>query len=125
MANTPSGSKRNWESRYDADYQNKRPRDVGPKDWREVHLTSPKGSRNLNGSGSGGRGMDRRDYWRRDDYRKGGSGRDRRDDYDRDRDHRSRQDSSRRRSPYSNRDRRSPHISNGHPKEDSEKEEGE
>ena len=138
MTNTPSGSnKRPLEgsSRYDAEYQNKRPRERErdePKDWREVHLRSPRSAgKQPSGSKREEGGADRRDYGRRDaDYRRAadsGRGRDRRDDRDRDRDrdYHSRRDSSRKRSPHSARDHRSPALSNGHLKDDSEKEEGE
>src|ERR1700736_5602034 len=112
MTNTPSGSnKRPLEgsTRYEAEYQNKRPRERErdePKDWREVHLRSPRGVVNQpSGSRREEGGSDKRDYVRRDvDHRRApdqGRGRDRRDDRDRDRDYYSRRDSSRKRSPHS------------------------
>src|SRR5882762_2818934 len=135
MTNIPSGSsKRPLEggSRYEDEYQNKRPRERErdePKDWREVHLRSPRGAGKQPSGGSGRRddgAADKRDYGRRDiDYRRAsdhGRGRDRRDDRDRDRDYHSRRDGSRKRSPHSARDHRSrsPAMSNGHSKDDSE-----
>lgn len=125
MANTSSeSSKRAWEGN-GYDEPNKRPRErerEEHKDWREVHLNSPRG-------GAKRESADRRDQGRQDmDHRRGiDNVRDRRDDRDRDRDrdYRSRRHDSRRRSPHPSRDHRSPATSTVHSKEGSEKEDGE
>ena len=132
MTNVPSGSKRPWDGAPDKDVH-KRPREDS-RDWRDVHLRSPRGKPH----------SDRRDYPQRSrDYerrrsrdlsRDGG----RRDDKERDRDRERRHDRERARDSYSRRDeprrddrrrhgspRRQPEGSGPARHEDSEKEEGE
>jgi serine/threonine-protein kinase PRP4 len=137
MTNISSGSNKRaleGDNGYDADSRTKRPRErerEDPRDWREVHLRSPREAGKPSGEGGSrredGRG-DRRDSARREiDHRRPadyGRSRDRRDDRDRDRDYRPRRDGSGKISPPT-RDHLSPAISNGHSKDDSEKEEGE
>ena len=151
MTNVPSGSKRPWDGNVDTD-THKRPREDS-KDWRDVHLRSPRGKPGT---------ADRRDSVdrRRGEYRPRSRDRDHRRDYardrrddrsrehrydrdrerererDRDRDHRARRDDSRRederRDEYQRRSPPGPTTLNGYlngrastPKAESEKEEGE
>ncbi|EGN96450.1 hypothetical protein SERLA73DRAFT_186186 [Serpula lacrymans var. lacrymans S7.3] len=132
MTNLSAGSKRVWDG-YDSESR-KRPRDrEEPRDWRDVHLKSPRrkteSRRDSTDRRDSGHGRPR-DY----DQRKYGDNnreKDKRDDRERDsrsrRDHESKDDRRKRSSP-STRDRRSPTSSNGHAHQaiqDSEKEEGE
>ena len=134
MTNISSGSNKRaleGDSGYEAESRNKRPRErerEDPRDWREVHLRSPREALSEGGSRREDGRSDRRDSARREiDHRRPadyGRSRDRRDDRDRDRDYRPRRDVSGKRTPPT-RDHLSPVLSNGHSKDDSEKEEGE
>ncbi|KAF7791035.1 hypothetical protein EIP86_001994 [Pleurotus ostreatoroseus] len=141
MTNVPSGSKRPWDGNTDTD-SHKRPRE-GSRDWRDVHLKSPrrkpaadrrdsvdrrKGEyrpRSRDRDGRRGRGRDRRD----DRSRERRHDRERERDRERDRGYNDRRDDSRR----DDRRRHSPSSqlngqANGRtvtPQEESEKEEGE
>ena len=75
MTNVPSGSKRPWDGSVDRD-TTKRPRDDS-KDWRDVHLRSPRGKPSVDRRDSADR--------RRDDYKPRSRERDHRRDYGRDR----------------------------------------
>lgn len=146
MTNVPSGSKRPWEGGNDSDTR-KRARDDS-RDWRDVHLSSPRGKPLSEGRDSADRR--RNDYHahsRDHDHRRSSDhGRDRRDERDRRRDRSRDRERDRERDYYSRRDdsrredgrRRSrsrsggPRHSNGHvnghapvTKDESEKEEGE
>ncbi|KZT74096.1 kinase-like protein [Daedalea quercina L-15889] len=154
MTNAASGSKRPYEGSHDRDYDpHKRPRGrEDARDWKDVYLKSPRSSLHRSRERIDRRDGDRRpprhDYRPRSkehDHRRVpndyGRDRDRRDERDRyrDRDHyHSRRDEPprddpRRRSrspPPRREDRRNGSVNghvhaNGHPREDSEREEGE
>jgi hypothetical protein len=126
MANVSSGSKRVWDDA-ETEFQ-KRPREE-PRDWRDVHLKSPKRKAPISkresfdrrgGLDSGRRRGGDADYRRTSDYTRDRARRDDRDSGRRD-DYR-RQDNYRRSPPNSPRTNGRPHP----PKRDSEeKEEGE
>jgi serine/threonine-protein kinase PRP4 len=109
MTNTPSGSKRPWDSSADAEQEShKRPREKDDtRDWRDVHLSSRrKSSYSRRDSGdysrqsrdshpsSRSRGYDTRPHSATSYSRdlRNGSNRDREPDYDRTVDHRSSRD---------------------------------
>ncbi|KII89474.1 hypothetical protein PLICRDRAFT_109520 [Plicaturopsis crispa FD-325 SS-3] len=124
MTNMPSGSKRAFEGSHGPE-PHKRPRGSDePRDWRDVHLRSPKNPKHADRRVS----SDRRGSGRRDgDYGRDSS----RDGRERNRDRRRddpRRDEHRRHSPLSARGHRSPRSANGAEhsrKEETEKEEGE
>lgn len=151
MTNIPSGAKRSWEGSEVVSHKRPRERDDA-RDWRDVHLRSPRHKTHTGGResvdrrdvgerrsrhGSEYRGSRDHDHRRSSDYRD----RDRRDDREkvRDRDQHLRRDGGRkenhrRRSPPSSRDDRGNGSVNGHSivngdvhrhRDDSEKEEGE
>ncbi|KAI0074693.1 kinase-like protein [Panus rudis PR-1116 ss-1] len=146
MTNVSSGSKRAWEGGYDSSSSShKRPRERDdPRDWRDVHLRSPKSPRRSSGRRDSvdrreyrGRSREydhrrssdyRGDYRDRDRDRRDDRDRERRDDRDRDRskhhDHRSYRDPDQRESRQGS----AAPPTNGHSpivRDDSEKEEGE
>lgn len=150
MTNVPSGSKRPWDGSTDTD-SHKRPRESS-RDWRDVHLKSPRGKpvpdrrdsidrrrgeyrpRSRDRDGRRDRGRERRE----DRSRERRHDRDRDRARERDRDYYDRRDETRRDAGRRDEHRRlspsglPPNLSNGHtngravtPKADSEKEEGE
>lgn len=130
MTNMCSGSKRSWDGVEAESHKRPRERDE-PKDWRDVHLKSPRrkipirrDNLDRRGSDYGGHGRSKGVDRRSSDY---GRDKARREDRDRERDreHHTRRDDASpedvRRNSISSRDRRLVHA--GH--DDSEKEEGE
>lgn len=146
MTNVSSGSKRSWEGNEAS--SNKRAREKeDPRDWKDVHLSSPKRRedrrrhdyRDEHRDEHHSRSREHDHYRRSGDYRdrdrREGRDRDRERDRARDRDHGSRRDvdkdglrrdDSRRHSPAPRHaNGRTAELRDGTPKVDSEKEEGE